>query len=73
MKEKDGASNQWRPTKKDKLRHDYSMSFDAEEDTEDSVTNNEYLCLDSTYYGNIVRFLNHHCSDANLEYYNKYI
>jgi hypothetical protein len=40
---------------------------------EDNVKDVEYLCLDSTYYGNIARFLNHRCGDANLEHYNVHI
>ncbi|CAN1176869.1 Probable inactive histone-lysine N-methyltransferase SUVR2 [Linum perenne] len=31
-----------------------------------SLKDEEFLCLDATYYGNVGRFINHRCRDANL-------
>lgn len=37
----------------------YSMALDADWATEQEVDDNSALCLDSTHFGNVARFLNH--------------
>jgi hypothetical protein len=61
-------------TRKGRPKPDYTMVLDAfSKKMEDTVPEQEPLCLDSTRYGNIARFLNHRCGDANLENYNVHI
>ena len=52
---------------------DFGMMLDANEKMEETLIDDEALCLDANRYGNIVRFLNHRCGDANLVYYNLHI
>jgi hypothetical protein len=52
---------------------DFSMMLDADEKMEETLIDDEALCLDANCYGNIARFLNHHCGDANLVHYNVHI
>lgn len=61
--------------KKRKLRHvpDYSLVLDDDEYMEEVLTDDEALCLDAWKFGNIARFLNHRCGDANLVHYNVHI
>uniref|UniRef100_A0A1J3FTG8 Histone-lysine N-methyltransferase SUVR1 n=1 Tax=Noccaea caerulescens TaxID=107243 RepID=A0A1J3FTG8_NOCCA len=40
--------------------------LDARWGSKESLEDNKSLCLDGTRYGNISRFLNHRCLDANL-------
>uniref|UniRef100_A0A453P3T9 Histone-lysine N-methyltransferase SUVR4 n=1 Tax=Aegilops tauschii subsp. strangulata TaxID=200361 RepID=A0A453P3T9_AEGTS len=49
-----------------KGRHTYPTLLNADWDTEDVLGDDHALCLDATFYGNVARFINHRCSDANL-------
>ncbi|KAI5075707.1 hypothetical protein GOP47_0009783 [Adiantum capillus-veneris] len=44
----------------------YPTLLDADLNSETMLRDEELLCLDATYYGNIARFINHRCYDANL-------
>ncbi|KAK9076009.1 hypothetical protein SSX86_004339 [Deinandra increscens subsp. villosa] len=44
----------------------YPVFLDAEWGEEVEFKEDEALCLDATYYGNVARFINHRCFDANL-------
>ncbi|XP_030497283.1 histone-lysine N-methyltransferase SUVR4 isoform X2 [Cannabis sativa] len=51
----------------DKSRKDtYLALLDADWDASGALKNEKALCLDATHYGNIARFINHRCFDANL-------
>ncbi|KAG6724441.1 hypothetical protein I3842_03G259600 [Carya illinoinensis] len=43
----------------------YSILLDADWGSGD-LKNEEALCLDATFFGNVARFINHRCLDANL-------
>ncbi|XP_041008497.1 probable inactive histone-lysine N-methyltransferase SUVR2 [Juglans microcarpa x Juglans regia] len=43
----------------------YSVLLDADWGSGD-LNNKEALCLDATFFGNVARFINHRCLDANL-------
>ncbi|XP_041004192.1 probable inactive histone-lysine N-methyltransferase SUVR2 isoform X2 [Juglans microcarpa x Juglans regia] len=43
----------------------YSVLLDADWGSGD-LKNEEALCLDATFFGNVARFINHRCLDANL-------
>ncbi|KAK7285892.1 hypothetical protein RJT34_20677 [Clitoria ternatea] len=47
-------------------RHTYPVTLDADWGSEKVLVDEEALCLDATYNGNVGRFINHRCSDANL-------
>ncbi|KAL3507529.1 hypothetical protein ACH5RR_032911 [Cinchona calisaya] len=47
-------------------KHTYPVLLDADWCTEGVLKDEEALCLDATFYGNIARFVNHRCDDANL-------
>ncbi|KAK6161211.1 hypothetical protein DH2020_004592 [Rehmannia glutinosa] len=47
-------------------KHTYPVLLDADWNSEDVVKDEEALCLDASVYGNIARFINHRCFDANL-------
>ncbi|KAF8388284.1 hypothetical protein HHK36_026950 [Tetracentron sinense] len=47
-------------------KHTYPVRLDADWDSEEVLKDEEALCLDATYYGNVARFINHRCFDANL-------
>ncbi|KAJ4812188.1 SET-domain containing protein lysine methyltransferase family protein [Rhynchospora pubera] len=47
-------------------RHTYPVLLDADWSTEGVLKDEEALCLDATYYGNVARFINHRCFDGNL-------
>ncbi|KAI4350077.1 hypothetical protein L6164_010600 [Bauhinia variegata] len=47
-------------------RHTYPVTLDADWGSERVLKDEEALCLDATYNGNVARFINHRCSDANL-------
>ncbi|MED6204514.1 hypothetical protein PIB30_009789 [Stylosanthes scabra] len=49
-----------------KDRHTYPVTLDADWGSEKVLNDEEALCLDATYNGNIARFINHRCFDANL-------
>ncbi|XP_048333487.2 probable inactive histone-lysine N-methyltransferase SUVR2 isoform X5 [Ziziphus jujuba] len=44
----------------------YHVLLDAGYGSEGVRKDEESLCLDATYYGNVARFINHRCSDASL-------
>ncbi|KAL1294300.1 hypothetical protein AAHE18_19G132600 [Arachis hypogaea] len=52
--------------KSSKDRHTYPVTLDADWGSERVLKDDEALCLDATYNGNIARFINHRCFDANL-------
>ncbi|WOK98051.1 putative inactive histone-lysine N-methyltransferase SUVR2 isoform X1 [Canna indica] len=47
-------------------KHTYPVLLDADWGAEGSLKDEEALCLDATFYGNVARFINHRCSDANM-------
>ncbi|KAK7337936.1 hypothetical protein VNO77_18528 [Canavalia gladiata] len=47
-------------------RHTYPVTLDADWGSEGVLKDEEALCLDATYIGNVGRFINHRCYDANL-------
>ncbi|GJZ28555.1 probable inactive histone-lysine N-methyltransferase SUVR2 [Tanacetum coccineum] len=51
-------------SKKDEYAH--PPLLDADWGGENELKEEEALCLDATYYGNVARFINHRCFDANL-------
>ncbi|PIA39981.1 hypothetical protein AQUCO_02500006v1 [Aquilegia coerulea] len=46
-------------------KHTYPVLLDADWSSE-GILDEEALCLDATRYGNVARFINHRCYDANL-------
>ncbi|POO02914.1 Histone-lysine N-methyltransferase SUVR4/SUVR1/SUVR [Trema orientale] len=49
-----------------KERHTYPVTLDADWGSEGFLKDEEALCLDATFHGNVARFINHRCSDSNL-------
>lgn len=47
-------------------KHTYPLLLDADWGTEGFLKDEEALCLDGTFYGNVARFINHRCFDANI-------
>ncbi|ERN18966.1 hypothetical protein AMTR_s00067p00206920 [Amborella trichopoda] len=47
-------------------RHTYPVLLDADWCKEGVLKDEEALCLDATHFGNVGRFVNHRCGDANL-------
>ncbi|WCJ43765.1 Histone-lysine N-methyltransferase SUVR4 [Euphorbia peplus] len=47
-------------------RHTYPVTLDADWGSEKLLEDNEALCLDATFCGNVARFINHRCNDGNL-------
>ncbi|OMO96100.1 hypothetical protein COLO4_15515 [Corchorus olitorius] len=47
-------------------RHTYPVTLDADWGSESVLKDEEALCLDATSFGNVARFINHRCYDANL-------
>ncbi|KAL5702420.1 [histone H3]-lysine(4) N-trimethyltransferase [Ranunculus cassubicifolius] len=47
-------------------KHTYPVLLDADWGSEGVLKDEEALCLDATYYGNVARFINHRCFDGNL-------
>ncbi|KAK4441560.1 putative inactive histone-lysine N-methyltransferase SUVR2 [Sesamum alatum] len=47
-------------------KHSYPVLLDADWGAERVLKDEEALCLDATYYGNVARFINHRCYDSNL-------
>lgn len=44
----------------------YTLDLNADWRTEAAVTDTEALCIEGMSYGNVARFVNHRCEDANL-------
>nr|GEX83574.1 probable inactive histone-lysine N-methyltransferase SUVR2 [Tanacetum cinerariifolium] len=49
-----------------KDEHAYPVLLDADWAAESELKDEEALCLDATYYGNVARFINHRCFDSTL-------
>lgn len=47
-------------------KHTYPVLLDADWCSEGVLKDEDALCLDATHYGNVARFINHRCFDANL-------
>ncbi|XP_073269217.1 probable inactive histone-lysine N-methyltransferase SUVR2 isoform X2 [Primulina huaijiensis] len=47
-------------------KHSYPVLLDADWGAEEVLKDEEALCLDATYYGNVARFINHRCYDSNM-------
>ncbi|KAL6634757.1 hypothetical protein ACP70R_027428 [Stipagrostis hirtigluma subsp. patula] len=47
-------------------KHTYPVLLEADWGTEGILNDEELLCLDGTFYGNVARFINHRCFDGNL-------
>ncbi|CAL8166809.1 unnamed protein product [Prunus armeniaca] len=47
-------------------RHTYPVTLDADWGSERVLRDEDALCLDATFHGNVARFINHRCCDANL-------
>ncbi|PNT51757.1 hypothetical protein POPTR_002G257400v4 [Populus trichocarpa] len=47
-------------------KHAYPAVLDADWCLKGVVNDEEALCLDATFYGNVARFINHRCLDANM-------
>ncbi|KAL8547895.1 hypothetical protein ACS0TY_007271 [Phlomoides rotata] len=47
-------------------KRSYPVLLDADWCAEGVLKDEEALCLDATYYGNVARFINHKCHDSNL-------
>ncbi|XVF42363.1 hypothetical protein PTKIN_Ptkin01aG0356000 [Pterospermum kingtungense] len=47
-------------------RHTYPVTLDADWGSEKVLRDEDALCLDATFCGNVARFINHRCFDANL-------
>ncbi|VVA96433.1 unnamed protein product [Arabis nemorensis] len=47
-------------------RHTYPVTLDADWGSEKDLQDDDALCLDATICGNVARFINHRCEDANL-------
>ncbi|KAJ4802637.1 SET-domain containing protein lysine methyltransferase family protein [Rhynchospora pubera] len=52
--------------RKASLMNSQPVLLDADWAARSGLKNEEALCLDATFYGNIARFINHRCYDANL-------
>jgi hypothetical protein len=52
---------------------DYVIALDVPSVLDDSVIDEDILCIDATNCGNIARFMNHRCGDANLIHFNVHI
>ncbi|XP_022890596.1 probable inactive histone-lysine N-methyltransferase SUVR1 [Olea europaea var. sylvestris] len=46
--------------------HSYPVLLDADWCSEVVLKDEDALCLDATYYGNVARFINHRCFDSNM-------
>lgn len=53
----------WKNTGK---KRTYPVLLDTDWGTEGVLKDDDALCLDATCYGNVARFINHRCDDANL-------
>lgn len=40
-------------------KHTFALQLDADWKTEEILTDEDALCLDGTYFGNVSRFINH--------------
>ncbi|GAB2220440.1 hypothetical protein Droror1_Dr00008091 [Drosera rotundifolia] len=52
--------------KKEQIMKAYPVLLDADWASESILKDEEALCLDATFYGNVARFINHRCEDATL-------
>ncbi|OEL34616.1 Histone-lysine N-methyltransferase SUVR4 [Dichanthelium oligosanthes] len=52
--------------KAQKAMYTYPVDLDADWGSEGVLKDEEALCLDATLFGNVGRFINHRCYDANL-------
>ncbi|GAA0150655.1 histone modifying enzyme [Lithospermum erythrorhizon] len=48
------------------MQHSYNVVLDADWRSSRRLKNEEALCLDGASYGNVARFINHRCHDANM-------
>ncbi|XP_059300824.1 probable inactive histone-lysine N-methyltransferase SUVR1 [Lycium ferocissimum] len=46
--------------------HSYPVLLDADWGSENVLKDEEALCLDATFFGNVARFINHRCFDSNM-------
>ncbi|XP_075100364.1 putative inactive histone-lysine N-methyltransferase SUVR2 [Nicotiana tabacum] len=46
--------------------HSYPVLLDADWGSEGVLKDEEALCLDATFFGNVARFINHRCFDSNM-------
>ncbi|KAL2458541.1 Histone-lysine N-methyltransferase SUVR4 [Abeliophyllum distichum] len=49
-----------------KYKHTYPVLLDSDWCSENILNDEDALCLDATYYGNVSRFINHRCFDSNV-------
>ncbi|CAL5020855.1 unnamed protein product [Urochloa decumbens] len=49
-----------------RAKHTYPVVLDHDWGTEGVLKDEEALCLDGTFYGNVARFINHRCFDGNI-------
>ncbi|GAB2242172.1 hypothetical protein Droror1_Dr00018947 [Drosera rotundifolia] len=54
-----------RNLRKSNAKHSYAVLLDADWGSRE-IKDEQALCLDATSYGNVARFINHRCLDANL-------
>ncbi|KAH8952437.1 hypothetical protein BDL97_09G085200 [Sphagnum fallax] len=47
-------------------KHHFPLQLDADWSSERFLKDEEALCLDGTYFGNVARFINHRCFDNNM-------
>ncbi|KAI3706192.1 hypothetical protein L6452_23767 [Arctium lappa] len=47
-------------------KHTYPVLLDADWSSEGFLKDEQALCLDATSFGNVARFINHRCVDANM-------
>ncbi|PHT80413.1 Histone-lysine N-methyltransferase SUVR1 [Capsicum annuum] len=46
--------------------HSYPVLLDADWGSEGVLKDDDALCLDATFFGNVARFINHRCYDSNM-------
>ncbi|XP_015079521.1 uncharacterized protein LOC107023361 isoform X2 [Solanum pennellii] len=46
--------------------HSYPVLLDADWGSEGVLKDEDALCLDATFFGNVARFINHRCFDSNM-------
>ncbi|CAN4101270.1 unnamed protein product [Withania somnifera] len=49
-----------------KEEHSYPVLLDADWGSEGVLKDDDALCLDATFFGNVARFINHRCYDSNM-------
>ncbi|KAM7462380.1 hypothetical protein LguiA_030501 [Lonicera macranthoides] len=55
-----------RNTRNSGEKHTYPVLLDADWGSEGVLKDEEALCLDATFSGNVARFVNHRCCDSNM-------